>query len=163
AGLADTRSARAGSPTGRVDARWLDAARGVVAEHMDASTPTKAILIDRAAARVEAEHGPGAGPVPSRPVAYRVLGALVRGQGFAGSAKWRQSIATRPSGVYGRLRATRPGEYVLLDTNSLDVYAMEQLTHRWVKVELSVAMDLFTHCVVGIRLAPVSTKAVDVA
>jgi transposase InsO family protein len=163
AGLADGRWLRAASALGRVDARWLDAARAVVAEHTDASTPTKAILIDRATARVEAEHGAGVVPAPCSTVAYAVLGELMRGKGFGGSAKWRQSIATRPSGVYGRLRATRPGEYVLLDTYSLDVYAMEQVTHRWVQVQLSVAMDLFTRCVVGIRLTPVSTRAVDVA
>jgi hypothetical protein len=72
---------------------------------VDASTPTKAILIDRATARVEAEHGPGAVPAPCSTVAYEVLGELMRGKGFGGSAKWRRSIATRPTGVYGRLRA----------------------------------------------------------
>ena len=39
--------------------------------------------------------------------------------------------------VLGRLRATRPGEYVVLDTTPLDVFAMEPVTMRWVGVELT--------------------------
>jgi hypothetical protein len=34
----------------------------------------------------------------------------------SGSAKGRRSIASRPKGAYGRLRAMRPGEYTILDT-----------------------------------------------
>jgi transposase InsO family protein len=52
---------------------------------------------------------------------------------------------------------------VLLDTTRLDVFAMEPVTLRWVQCELSIGMDLFTRCVTGLRLSPVSTKAVDVA
>jgi hypothetical protein len=40
---------------------------------------------------------------------------------------------------------------------------MEAVTCRWVQVELTAAMDLYTRCIVGLRLTPVSTKAVDVA
>lgn len=38
---------------------------------------------------------------------------------------------------------------------------MEPLTLRWVNLELTVALDLYSRCVVGLRLSPVSTKAVD--
>jgi len=56
----------------------------------------------------------------------------------------------------------RPGEY-LLDTTRLDVFAMDPVTLRWVQAELTVAMDLYDRCVTGLRLTPVSTKAVDAA
>ena len=52
---------------------------------------------------------------------------------------------------------------MLLDTTPLDVFAMEPVTLRWVRCELSVAMDLFSRCITGLRLSPVSTKAVDAA
>jgi transposase InsO family protein len=80
-----------------------------------------------------------------------------------GSAKGRRSIADRPKGVYGRLRATRPGEYVILDTQDLDMFAMEPVTCRWVPIQLTVAQDLFSRCILGLRVTPVTTKAVDVA
>jgi transposase InsO family protein len=40
---------------------------------------------------------------------------------------------------------------------------MESVTCRWVRAQLTVAQDLFTRCIVGLRVTPVSTKAVDVA
>lgn len=57
----------------------------------------------------------------------------------------------------------RPGEYVVLDTNCLDVFVMEPVTCRWVRCELTVAMDLYSRCITGLRLTPVSTKSTDVA
>ncbi|WP_432981428.1 hypothetical protein [Dactylosporangium sp. CA-233914] len=52
---------------------------------------------------------------------------------------------------------------MILDTQDLDVFAMEPVTCRWVRAQLTVAQDLFTRCIVGMRVTPVSTKAVDVA
>jgi hypothetical protein len=72
-----------------------------------------------------------ASPRPSTATAYRRLRELSKGtNAVAGSAKGRRSIADRPTGAYGRLRAMRPGEYVILDTQSLDVFAMEPVTCR---------------------------------
>ena len=103
-------------------------------------------------------------PRPSAATAYRRLAGLARGtNAVSGSAKGRRSIADRPQGAYGRLRATRPGEYAILDTQDLDVFAMEPVTCRWVRAQLTVAQDLFTRCITGLRVTPVSTKAVDVA
>lgn len=147
-----------------VDPRWDAAAQEVLDGLVQASTPGRDAVIVRVAARLEQVHGVGVVPVPSAATAYRRLAVLGRGRNaFTGSAKGRRSIAERPSGVYGRLRATRPGEYVVLDTTPLDVFAMEPVTLRWVPVELTVAMDLCSRCVVGLRLTPVSTKSVDVA
>lgn len=91
------------------------------------------------------------------------MSELSKGRHAFGSGKARRSVANRPGGPYGRLRATRPGEYVVLDTTPLDVFAMEPVTLRWVPVELTIAKDLFTRCVLGMRLSPVSTKSADVA
>ena len=163
-GLVGRRSARRADPLARVDARWVAMCRTVLAEHVDASRPTKQLLLERVAARLEAEHGPGVVPVPGPKKARVALAELTRGSNaFVGATKQKRSIATRPSGVYGRLRATRPGEYLLLDTTPLDVFAMEPLTLRWVRLELTIAMDLFSRAICGLRLSPMSTKAVDAA
>ncbi len=163
-GLLGRRSARRADPLAGVDARWVEMCRTVLAEHVDASRPTKQLLLERVAARLEAEHGPGVVPVPGPKRARLVLAELTRGSNaFVGATKQKRSIAARPSGVYGRLRATRPGEYLLLDTTPLDVFAMEPLTLRWVRLELTIAMDLFSRAICGLRLSPMSTKAVDAA
>ncbi|MBL7495265.1 transposase [Frankia sp. CNm7] len=162
AGLLDAR--KIVSRRTSVDPRWEDACRQVIAERVRESTPTSSALLMRVEARLEEAHGPGVVPCPPRATAYRHLARLAKGtNALRGSAKARRSIAERPKGTYGRLRATRPGEFAILDTQSLDVYAMEPVTCRWVKAELTVAQDLFTRCILALRVTPVSTKAVDVA
>jgi transposase InsO family protein len=162
AGLVDLRLLK-GHAT-RVDPRWDAAVREVFASLVNASTPTRSAVLRKVEALLEEQHGAGEVTLPSRSTAYARLAVLARGtNAVSGSAKGRRSIAERPQGVYGRLRATRPGEYVVLDTQDLDVYAMEEVTCRWVKTQLTVAQDLFTRCIVGLRVTAVSTKAVDVA
>lgn len=149
---------------GRVDPRWIDMCHSVLAGHVTASRPTRAIILAEVSSRLGEQYGPGVVTSPSRTVGYQLLRELARGtNAFEGSTKGKRSIADRPPQVYGRLRATRPGEYVLLDTTPLDVFAMEPVTCQWVQCELSASMDLYDRCICGLRLTPVSTKAVDVA
>ncbi|MFD0576107.1 hypothetical protein [Dactylosporangium darangshiense] len=102
-----------------------------MAELVPASTPTTSALLQLVDARLDEQYGAGVVPRPSPATAYRQLTRLAKGtNAVRGSAKGRRSIADRPKGVYGRLRATRPGEYVILDTQSLDVFAMEPVTCR---------------------------------
>jgi putative transposase len=103
------------------------------------------------------------GKVPSGSVAYLRLDELNKGRYTFGAAKQRRSVAKRPTGVLGRLRADRPGQYVLLDSNRLDVFAMEPVTLRWVNTELTVAMDLYDRRVTGLRLRPIAARSPDVA
>jgi transposase InsO family protein len=162
AGLVDTRMLR-GKQTA-VDPRWDEAVRLVLAELAGESTPTRSAVLRKVAGRLDELHGEGVVPRPSAATAYRRLAELTKGaNAVTGSARGRRSIADRPRGAYGRLRAMRPGEYAILDTQDLDVFAMEPVTCRWVRTQLTVAQDLFTRCITGLRVTPVSTKAVDVA
>lgn len=160
-GLLDTR-VREGRPRS-VDPRWDSACLAVLNAHVSASTPSKNVVIDHVRRHLEDEFGEGVVSLPSRAVAYRRLDELAKGRHAFGSSKNRRSVANRPKGPYGRLRPTRPGEYVVLDTTPLDVFAMEPLTLRWVPVELTIAQDLYTRCILGLRLAPVSTSSEVVA
>ena len=123
------------------------------------------MVIDRTNARV-VPRGFGSGVVksPSRATAHRILAELEkRHPTFRLSTKRNRDIADRPSEAYGKLRPTRPGEYLLMDTTRLDVFALDPVTLRWVQAELTVGMDWYTRCVTGIRVTPVSTKSVDAA
>ncbi|MFT4294624.1 MAG: hypothetical protein QM582_04350 [Micropruina sp.] len=144
-----------------VDPRWDSACLEVLASYGKASNPTKQAVIRRAneAFRAAAPDG----RVPSAAVAYRRLDELDKGRYTFGPAKQRRSVAKRPTGVLGRLRADRPGQYVLMDSYRLDVFAMEPVTLRWVNTELTVAMDLFDRCITGLRLRPVAAQSPDVA
>ncbi|MBR7829665.1 DDE-type integrase/transposase/recombinase [Actinospica sp. MGRD01-02] len=162
AGLA--RPIREVSVLDRCDARWVEAVVEVLVEHVDQSKPLRKTVLEQAEARVIARFGDGAVKLPGRSKAHEALAALERQHPtFRLSTKRNRDIAGRPREVFGRLRPTRPGEYVLMDTTRLDVFALDPVTLRWVNCELTVAMDWYTRCVVGIRLTPVSTKAVDAA
>ncbi|KPM56995.1 transposase [Frankia sp. R43] len=161
-GLLDARRVKGRGST--VDPRWEETCLLVVADQVNASTPTASALLRLIDERLDADYGAGVVRRPSTATAYRHLSRLTKGtNALRGSAKARRSIAQRPTGAYGRLHATRPGEYVILDTQDLDVFAMEPVTCRWVPIQLTVAQDLFTRCIIGLRVTPVSTKAVDVA
>jgi len=148
----------------RADDRWLEMARSVLKAHEKASRPVRNLILAEIEERLTKEYGKETVPVPARTTSYELLRALTKGtNAFEGSTKGKRSIADAPKGTYGRLRATRPGEYVVLDTNCLDVFAMEPVTCRWVRCELTVAMDLYSRCITGLRLTPVSTKSTDVA
>ncbi|MFF7337357.1 integrase [Streptomyces sp. NPDC008163] len=162
AGLVVDRPVR--SVVERADHRWVEMAEEVLKAHVKASRPVRGLILAEIEERLVKKHGEGAVPLPASTMGYELLRQLAKGtNAFEGSTKGKRSIADAPQGTYGRLRATRPGEYVVLDTNSLDVFAMEPLTCRWVRCELTVAMDLYSRCIVGLRLTPVSTKSVDVA
>ncbi|MFE2687436.1 integrase [Streptomyces mirabilis] len=162
AGLVHER--RATSVLDRADHRWLDMARLVLKGHEKSSRPVRNLVLVEIEERLVKEYGKGTIPIPARTTGYELLRALAKGtNAFEGSTKGKRSIADAPKGSYGRLRATRPGEYVVLDTNCLDVFAMEPVTCRWVRCELTVAMDLYSRCITGLRLTPVSTKSTDVA
>ena len=124
AGLLDLRHHRQSDPLRHVDQRWLDMLASVLAEHTGASRPPRHLLLERVAARVEELHGPGVVPIPKEWKARAALAATTKGtNAVVGATKMKRSIAGRPPTPYGRLQATRPGEYLILDTNSLDVFA----------------------------------------
>lgn len=162
AGLA--RSARSSSVLDRCDPRWVQTALAVMVEHTDQSKPLRKAVIERTRARLEAAFGEGVVPIPAKSKAYAALEELERQHPtFRLSTKRNRDIASRPREVFGRLRPTRPGEYILMDTTRLDVFALDPVTLRWVNLELTVTMDWYTRCIVGVRLTPVSTKSVDAA
>ncbi|MCA4997911.1 transposase [Tsukamurella tyrosinosolvens] len=163
AGLADARKATPSHDHPRVDRRWKEIAIEVMVQHGGLSKPSRTLVIEHTNARAIAKFD-GAVELPSRATAFRVLAELERRYPtFRLSTKRNRDIAGRPDGVYGKLRPTRPGEYVLMDTTRLDVFGLDPVTLRWVQIELTVAMDWYTRCVTGLRLTPVSTKSVDVA
>ncbi|MFJ8150570.1 TnsA-like heteromeric transposase endonuclease subunit [Streptomyces sp. NPDC096048] len=149
---------------GRADPRWVEMALEIMAEHEKDSKPTRGKVIRSVGPRLEARHGEGEVKLPGRATAYRWLEELERRlPTFRLSAKRNRDIAARPPGAYGKLRPTRPGEYLLMDTTRLDVFAMDPITMKWVQAELTVAMDWYDRCVTGLRVTPVSTSSIDVA
>ena len=148
----------------KIDPRWDNVADAIMREHTEESMPTKTAVILQTSARLELLYGEGEVKEPSRSTANRHLLALDEHHPtFRGTTKRNRDIANSPQGQHGKLRPTRPGEYLILDTTRLDVFALDPATLQWMQVELTAAMDWYTRCIVALRLTPVSTKAVDAA
>ncbi|MFH8566161.1 hypothetical protein [Streptomyces sp. NPDC017988] len=130
AGLVMDRPVR--SVVERADPRWVEMAESVLKAKVKASCPVRGLILTEIEEQLVREHGKGTVPLPARTMGYELLRQMSKGtNAFEDSTKGKRSIADGPQGTYGRLRATRPGEYVVLDTNSLDVFAMEPVTCRW--------------------------------
>jgi transposase InsO family protein len=163
AGLISGSAVRSGLGC-RVDPRWTETALSIMVEHTDLSKPTRTLIIDHTNARIIARYGEDAVRLPSPATAHRVLEHLERQHPtFRLSTKRNRDIAGRSTDVYGKLRPFRPGEYLLMDSTVLDVFAMDPITLQWVRAELTVAMDWYTRCITGLRLTPASPKSVDAA
>jgi len=163
--LLDRRQLRMSDPLAGIDDRWTTMVRTVLAAEVRSSRRSVVVILDEVERRLkEAAPDLGVVPIPKMRKARRALAAIAKGtNAYNGSTKGKRSIANRPPTPYGRLRALWPGHYLLVDTTRLNVFAMVPVMLRWMQVELSVAMDLFSRCIVAVRLTPVSTKAIDVA
>lgn len=143
---------------------FTQVALDVMREHIDKSRPTRDFVIAHTKARLIGTYGAGVVPTPKKSKAYEILDELnIVCPLFTASTKRNRDIAARPVMPYGKLHPGRPGEYLLMDTTPLDVFAMDPHSLRWVGVQLTVAMDWYSRCITGLRLTPVSTKAVDAA
>lgn len=142
-----------------VDQRWVDEALAVMVERTNESRCTRKLVMWEATKRIEQRYGTGSVQIPSKTTAYKVLKILeTRYPAFRLSAARNRDIAGRPQEPYGKLKPTRPGEFMLMDTTPLDVFAYDPATSRSIRVELTVAMDWYTRCITALRLTPVSTK-----
>lgn len=86
-GLIDQRGQRRKDLLAGADPRWLDTARQVLAEHTQASKPTQDLVLAEVAARLDAEHGDRAVPVPKPTRARALLREITRGISAFGGTK----------------------------------------------------------------------------
>lgn len=173
-GLVDRRSQKLIDPYQGCSEDWVEVARTVVKERTTKSNIKKGNLLliieervhraerEKLAAWKEGEPEPKAIPIPGDWAARRALNALIFNKKFE-SARKRRAVAEIPSDGFGHFEASRPGQLVLLDSNKLDVWALDEITLKWVQTELTVAMDVYDGCILGLRLSPISTKSMDVA
>lgn len=159
-GLIDRRCRRRASATGRVDDRYVTIVLEVLAENTLQSTRTQTALKWHVDRRAVQRFGADL-PIPSHTTFHRLLGRLPQARHATGSARTRQSTSHQPDGVPGTVTATRPGEWMQIDTTPFDVSIRldDTVTGR---VELTILGDIATRTIAAAVLRP-TTKAVDVA
>jgi len=161
-GLVDHRVDKRMPDFGRVDARVVEAMRAAIGEASDASSRTAGYVLWRTEQILrdeEADEGGEAAVVPSRRTLYRLFGRLAHGQHTTGSARTRQSLASRPEGPFGAVSVAAAGELMQIDSTPLDV--LVRLDDGVVgRVELTGMVDVATRSVTAAVLRP-TTKSVD--
>ncbi|SFM50866.1 Mu transposase, C-terminal [Saccharopolyspora antimicrobica] len=160
-GLVDQRTARPSRPAGRADERVVEAIRRAIAEEADRSTGTVVRLRRRVEQILVEVHGDGAPPLPAHATFYRLVKRLSQGKHTFGSAKTRRSLAKQPDRLFGSVMAYRPGEWMQIDSTTIDVRVV--LDNGLVdRAELTWIVDLATRTISAAVLRP-TTKAVDAA
>jgi hypothetical protein len=130
----------------------------------DASDISKMQFRNRVASRIARETGEELVLPYSRAKFTRIVKQiLAKKSPLEHQAKTRQSIAARPKEEFGTLQAEYPGEYVLVDSTTFDVFAVDPTTLQWAKVDLTWAMDLCTRSILAFRLTPFGTQGVDLS
>ena len=123
---------------GRTDARWMDMCRTVVAEHVTASRPTRALILAEVETRLVEEYGEGVVAVPAKTVGYELLAELFRGSNaFTGSTKGKRlANPTAQASAHGALarayiRLGNPEDAGTHLRHALDLYreAGDQVGH----------------------------------
>jgi hypothetical protein len=163
AGLVDGRHARSVNGS-EVDGTLRDAIIAEARELESASDVRKMQFRARVASRLARETGEPLVLPSTRPTFNRIVDEVLAPTGlFRLAAKSRRSAQSAPDDMFGSLVAERPGEFVAIDTTSLDVFAIDPFTFQWVKLDLTAAIDVCTRSILAFRLTPFSTQGVDLA
>ena len=159
-GLVDRRRTKPRSLIARQDSRVIEAILAVLNDLADKSNANRKRIFIYTELYLARKYGLDVVPLPSESTLRRVLKELTKGRGTFGPAKRRRSIANRPETPFGRLRASRPGEMVLIDSSPLDVFALDPVK-GWASHELIIALDVYTRSMLAWRITPKKPKAVD--
>lgn len=102
--------------------------------------------------------------LPSDATAYRIAAKLgYKKSLFTGMTEAKRSIDDSRHGTGGKLIAAYPGEYVLFDTHTLDLWGRDPVTSRPITLQITTAIDLFSRSICALRVTAESTKSVDMA
>jgi putative transposase len=163
AALVDGRQARSVTGPG-IDDRVRAAILAEAKELAESSDVRKLQFRARVASRLARESGEPLELPSSRQTFNRIVDdVLAPTGGFRLPAKSRRSAQSGPRETFGSLVAERPGEYIAIDTTSLDVFAIDPFTFQWVGLDLTAAIDVCTRSILAFRLTPFSTQGVDLA
>lgn len=160
--LTDKRRAKAADPLGGCPQVLRDAMIAVVLDQSDKSRVTDAQLIHKAKRIVTASEGPDF-KFPGRASLYRWIKVLKTQSDLHLSKKTQQGHALRPKVMGPPLVTSRPFEVVEIDTQDVDLLAIDSVTGLTINLSLTLAIDLFTRSLVAWRFTARQPKATDAA
>lgn len=158
AGLVDRRHLRRQEHR-RVPVEVEAAAQRVIADHIGATSRDVLYFLDKTKQRVRQDNPNAEIAWPSDRTLRRWLTPLLDAAGLTKTASYRRSESNRPHRAFQPILATYPGQYVEIDSNTLDVET-EMPDGKVIRPYITAAIDVFTGSVVGFHIhagAPSST------
>lgn len=122
-----------------------------------ARTSNKALLVLGKAALAQA----GAGGELTDYKLRIIIGELSRSLDLHHEAKGRERVAMKPHVVYGRRLVSRPGEIVQIDATTTNIHVWDPRL-GWIRSTILTAIDVFTRCVLALRVITGSATTRDV-
>ena len=160
AGLLDGRSQKSTSPFSRTDQKVVDAVKFILEETRGKSTVTKKVLQGRVTRYLQQKQ-PNI-KTPSEATLNRMIDQFSVQLGLQGTAKQQRNREGRPPTPFGTFHVTRPGELIILDSSGFNVFVLDPLKMKWVRIQITIAFDYFSRSIVAWRLTP-TVKEVDAA
>lgn len=160
-GLVDGRATKGVHPLKNIDFKVQQAIVDQARAETGESTGTRNRFMRRVEARLATTHPDEVIPMPSKSAFYRATNALLNKQYTFGDAPLRRNRGNAPQGGFRITTATRPGEFVLMDTTVLDIHVADPQDGTPTNAELTIALDLATRSILSWRFTPPGTKAVD--
>ncbi|ROQ05147.1 integrase-like protein [Curtobacterium sp. PhB171] len=151
-----------------VDPRYIDEVRayGRILQDAGESVLTAQVFhedIEQRIKRIEDTEGIRV-RIPKKALRYQVTKETLAAAGTLTAAISRQEgIAHSSKKEFRRINPTRPGEFVLVDTTRLDVRAFSVFSAKAHSLELTWMLDLYSRCILAIRVAPIATGGTDLA
>ncbi|MFW0786406.1 hypothetical protein AAFP35_18060 [Gordonia sp. CPCC 206044] len=142
---------------------WVACVRDSIREHIEEQTSS----VRRETIRREADENfkrqfPGE-KAPGRSVAFEVIADLATGTYLFDSPDAAEQVAHRDTQLRGGLHASYPTQLMLIDTHHIDVIGIDRLSGRYVPLQLTLLLDVFSKKVPAFVLSEISTDSFVVA
>lgn len=158
AGLVDRRLLRRQEPR-RIAPEIEEAAQRVIADHLGATSRDVLYFIDKVKHRVRQDNPGKDVNWPSDRTIRRWLTPMLEAAGLTKTASHRRSESNRPNRAFQPILAFYPGQYVEIDSNTLDIEtAMPD--GKIIRPYMTAAVDVYSGSVAGFHIhagAPSST------
>jgi putative transposase len=148
------------------DRRFLEVAERMLKSNRDGSTVKRHSFYIDVCAEVRNVHtGKEPVPEPSHEMFRTWLSRLPKGAHHFGKATTRRNAADAAEADrhLGGLVVSRPGEIIMIDSNRLDVLALDPVTGRVLIMVWTLAWDLYTTWPVALRVTAGDPTDVDIA
>jgi putative transposase len=161
-GLVDKKRVKFSNIFARLDSRWLDTFRSLIADQALRSTHEKEWFRVEVHARVEERYGRGVVREPGKSWFYAIWDRITA-ISPTGTTQSRVTAVRSREPAENRTSALRPLGTQVLDACRIDLFVIDDATGKLVRPEMGASVDEYSHCVLAGRFDRQNVDGVDAA